>query len=136
MTEFKSLKFAPMLAAAALISSCGVDVDREVESLVTVEQGVFGQTIYYNDTAPGTFRYASYEIAIYALPRDATAPAVAQPSSTQARGFYEAALAAGEYEVCLASRPYPCHGLTVAEGEVKRLDYQTFEPGWYEPEEG
>lgn len=118
-----------ILLASSLLAGCGGSVDRNIEGRVTLSQGVYGQTIDYNDVAPGSFEYMSEKLRVFAAPRGDSA-AIAETTSDD-RGFYEIQLETGDFEICI-NADRTCHAFTIAEQARIRLDYQSFEPGWWE----
>lgn len=113
-----------VLSGAPLLFGCGVDP--AIEDLVTIQQGVYGQTTYYNDTVPTSHTYERYTVRIYAAPVADLPPLTELVSGEEGRGFFEAELPPGEFEVCVNARK--CQPFTVASGETVRVDYEA--PLW------
>lgn len=111
---------------ALLLSACG-GVDRDVSHLVTIQQGVFGQTTHSKDTWPASLSYETYPLDIFETPRGQSAP-IAQVTSGE-MDFYEVALSAGDFEICVNGDV--CDGFTVPSNEHVRRDYQAGELQWH-----
>ena len=124
--RFKTIIIVSLFAVA--VAGCGGSFDRNIESRVTISQGVYGQTVSYDDAAPVSHDYLTGNLKVFTAPRN-DSPAVAETTSDD-HGFYEVELAPGDYEICINGNL--CHAFTVAAQSRVRLDYQSFEPGWWE----
>jgi hypothetical protein len=122
---------ALMLAASAGCEGGAYSIDHRVEDLVTIDHGLYGQVTAVNDVGNVEESYLpGFAIDAYEVPpgTELGAP-VAITSSRLPRGFYEVALPAGDHVVC--TRFLRCVLVTLAEGELRRLDYELgVGPGW------
>jgi hypothetical protein len=122
------------VASALAASACGDEertLDRHVEDLVTIDQGVYGQITSVSDVGPSAADYLpGFTVEVYVVPvgTERGTP-VASTASEASRGFYKVSLSAGDHLVCTASGS--CVVVTLAAGEVLRLDYESGPgPGW------
>jgi hypothetical protein len=123
---------AIFVALAALgCGGGGEGIDRHVEDLVTIDQGIYGQITSADDVGDADHAYlAGFGVDVYTIP-DGTVlgTPLANTVSGQERGYYELALDAGDWLVC--TRFQRCVIVTVAAGQRLRLDYEfSNAPGW------
>lgn len=113
------------LAVMALSSvACG---DLDPEEAVTISQGVYGMTTYVDDVCASRCEREprSMTLTIKALPQEADVASVTSSKD----GFYESALALGDYRICTAFGR--CTDFSVGTDEAVRLDYElSVGPGW------
>ena len=125
-------RFGWAATAGLLLAGCGGNgIDRHVEPLVTIDQGIYGQATSVNDVGdPDVQVLWGFEVDAFAVPSSGTELAATEGSATTASmGFYEIALPAGEHVVCTASRR--CVTATVPQGGLVRLDCElSVGPGW------
>ena len=95
--RFKTIIIVSLFAVA--VAGCGGSFDRNIESRVTISQGVYGQTVSYDDAAPVSHDYLTGNLKVFTAPRN-DSPAVAETTSDD-HGFYEVELAPGDYEICI-----------------------------------
>ncbi len=127
------------LALVLGAAGCGDDgIDRDVEDLVTITQGIYGQVTSTNDVGDVETRYLpGFEIDVFPVPPIFPAPddehgVPVATTESGARAFYEVALDPGDYVVCTFFGR--CIDITVLEGALMRLDYSfSIAPGWFFP---
>ncbi|QDE67004.1 hypothetical protein BHS09_08255 [Myxococcus xanthus] len=117
--------YLALLAVMSLSSlACG---DSDPEEAVTISQGVYGMTSYVNDVcSSGCERDPrSMTLLVKSLPQDTDVASV----TSNEDGFYEVALALGDYRICTTFGR--CTDFSVGNNEVVRLDYEmSVGPGW------
>ncbi|QDE95871.1 hypothetical protein BHS05_08275 [Myxococcus xanthus] len=117
--------YLALLAVMSLSSlACG---DGDPEEAVTISQGVYGMTSYVNDVcSSGCERDPrSMTLLVKSLPQDTDVASV----TSNEDGFYEVALALGDYRICTTFGR--CTDFSVGVNEVVRLDYEmSVGPGW------
>ncbi len=121
---------ASFLVAAACGSRTET-IDRHVEDLVTIDQGIYGQITQLDDVGEHRPSYLpGFGVYVYAVPPGTElGEPVAGTSSEASRGFYEVALPTGDHLACTSFQR--CVVLTLAQGERLRLDYEfSVGPGW------
>ena len=123
----KYLRTASIFALVSL-NSCGVDPN--IESMLTIHQGIYGQTTSASDVAPDTSsHYNQMEIRVFPeMSTFAGVPPIATTTSND-RGFYEIALEPGSYQLCTSFGR--CVTATVQANSHPRWDYEfSAGPGW------
>lgn len=123
--KMNSRGFLVSLAVMTLSSAaCG---DFNPEEAVTISQGVYGMTSYADDVCAPRCDHGpmSMTLTIKSLPQDADVASVTSDKD----GFYEAALALGEYRICTTFGR--CTDFSVGTDELVRRDYEmSVGPGW------
>lgn len=124
------------LVVLLTLAGCSPEpIDERVEQFVTIAQGVYGQATLLGDLRADDPDYLSgLRVDVYPAPPVSAAPGdeLGTPvASTESgwHGFFEVALEPGGYVVCTGYGD--CAAVTIAAGELARLDYQVGPgPGW------
>jgi hypothetical protein len=107
-----------LLLALSASAACATTDLIDPDEVVTIQQGLYGLTISGCDTTGCTV--SAYENApITVTAAGATSPLLTTTSDDE--GFFELALPAGSYELCVHS----CIDVTITEGQRVRLDFES-----------
>ena len=135
-----NMKVVSVFTLVVLISyscvGCSSDdekINREIEDLLTITQGIYGQATSYDDVGDNPVRYnPGFRIEVFdQIPSFDPADGIEPLQSVVAgeRGFYEIELETGSYCVCTTFRR--CLSADIFESELLRLDYEfSAGPGW------
>ncbi len=126
-------RWLPSLALAAVLGCDhqGGGIDRHVEDLVTIDQGIYGQVTSVNDVgAPDTAYVPAFPVSVFPVPDGIVLGSpIASAETGPDRGFYQVALDAGDWVVCDWARR--CVTASVGPAQRLRLDYEIGPgPGW------
>lgn len=124
------MKFFSTASIIALVSLTSCGVDPNIEPMLTIHQGIYGQTTSASDFGFDTSAHYN-EMEIRVLPAMSTFGAVPPIATTTShdRGFYEIALEPGSYRLCTSFGR--CVTATVQVNTLARWDYEFSEgPGW------
>jgi hypothetical protein len=110
----------------------GPGIDHDVEHLVTIAQGVYGQAYELSDICESG---GCPEWAVPGLEFTVSGPMLAAPRTTRSGGplgFWELALPAGDFTLCTTNED--CTSVSISPGELERWDRVfTFGPPWAHP---
>ena len=121
-----------LLVIGLLLTACALE---DIEDLVTIEQGVYGQCSVEDDVGPARYPCGSGKIFAVFLEepgeRGTEVPLEASVAVTNSNrdGFYQIALDEGEYGLCHivdnGNEPFviACTEVTVRESRTSRYDY-------------
>jgi hypothetical protein len=102
-----------LFAVLSFATGCGGGIDPEAE--VTIDQGVYGLATSGCDTSP--CRDSAIDGAEVTATPSGGGPALSTTSDGD--GFFELALPAGTYELCI----FNCTSITIGDGERLRRDF-------------
>jgi hypothetical protein len=110
--------YALVAAGLSIIApaGCSTGVDRNIEHLVTIASGIYGQTTETNDVGRPETKYISMTLSVYG--KDG---ALVASERSGRQGFYEFQLAAGAYRLCTSFRR--CTDAVIAGNQKLRCDY-------------
>ena len=124
--------FKLVFSIALLLPACAME---DIEDLVTIEQGVYGQCSVEDDVGPAQYPCDSGKIFAVFLEEpggrgtEVELEATVGLTSSNRDGFYQIALQPGEYGLCHVvdngEEPFviTCTEVTVKESQASRYDY-------------
>ncbi|MGZ6139388.1 MAG: hypothetical protein ACXWLA_01885 [Myxococcaceae bacterium] len=106
------------------VLGCGTTgIGHDVEGLLTISQGVYGQTYQVDDVCPGHACEVS-AVSVEMTVSGALLPSSATVQSGGRLGFYELALPVGDFESCVAQAFQRCTQFSVSPGQRIRRDLE------------
>ena len=111
-------------AAMIGVLGCGnTGIGHDVEGLLTISQGVYGQTYQVDDVCPGHV----CEVSAVSVEVTVSSPVLTSTVTVQSGGrlgFYEIALPAGDFESCVPQALQRCTQFSVGPGQRIRRDLE------------
>ncbi len=98
-------------------------IGHDVEGLLTISQGVYGQTYQVDDVCPGQV----CEVSAVSVEMTVSSPVLPSPATVQSGdrlGFYELALPVGDFESCVPQAFRRCTRFSVSPGQRVRRDLE------------
>ena len=117
-------RWAALGASALGVLGCGkASIGGDVEGLLTIGQGVYGQTVQVDDVCPG----GVCGVVAVSVEMTVTGPSLATAAMARSagdKGFYELALPTGDFQICVQRAFQPCTTFSVASGTRVRRDLE------------
>lgn len=129
----KPLIATTMAVLAIALTGCGgksaKGIDRQVEELLTIRRGLYGQVTSLDDIGEHLPEYLQrFGIDVFQVPGGTELGSPVAHTASAERGFYEIELPPSDYVVCSSFRR--CVRVALGD-ELRRLDYEfSVGPGW------